>query len=154
MTNVVTEILTPAEIEVLRGGFSDSRMLSTLTQVLRETYAPMGGFLDWTQSSLYNPDVLSPRDRERTLIALLCSQPMDTALSVHLYWGLVAGLSPGEIAQTLMLCGTYLGVPAYSRGVTLFQQVLHFLKTRAREGGDAVACVPLTRALLARHHPA
>lgn len=149
----LTRVLTPEDLQALRAGFADERMRALLTQVLRASYAPMAGYLDWFDGALHGSEALPPRERERVLIALLCTQPGDAALAVHLYWGLMTGLSETEVVHTLMLCAAYLGVPAYSRAALLFEQVLQLLRARVREGTAACDCGAVTRALLARLRP-
>lgn len=150
----LTQVLQPGDLAALRAGFSEERMRGLLTQVLRASYGPMAGYLDWFDQTLSGAAPLLPRDRERTLIALLCTQPGDAALAVHLYWGLMTGLSEEEVAHTLLLCAAYLGAPAYARAALLFAQVLQRLRRCAGEGAAACDCAALTRALLARLRPA
>lgn len=72
--------------------------------------------------------MLEPKDKERCLIAILAAREPGLELAIHLYVGLVSGLSTKEIAATLQLAGVYTGVDNFGAGLLFFGEVLELLE--------------------------
>jgi alkylhydroperoxidase/carboxymuconolactone decarboxylase family protein YurZ len=70
---------------------------------------------------------MQPKDRERCLIAVLASRDAGLNLAIHIYVGLMEGLSPQEIADVIFLGGIYTGVDRISDGLAAEMRTLDTL---------------------------
>jgi len=132
----IDQILTAAELAAFRSGFSIERLnqlarlavgaqfpaaLPTLNMMI---FTHTGGPIEGAQapsagalSELPSPSLLSGQERERVIIALMTANPLDTSLlAIHIYWGLMEGLSPEEIAWTQLLTAAYCGIDKFTIG--------------------------------------
>jgi alkylhydroperoxidase/carboxymuconolactone decarboxylase family protein YurZ len=93
---------------------------------------------DWNQqiaTTFYGPaSALAPPDRERCLIMLLTHTGPQLPLAVHMYWGLMEGLSIEEICQVVGLAGCYGGLPKCVEGLLVMKRVLNLLAASAASG--------------------
>jgi alkylhydroperoxidase/carboxymuconolactone decarboxylase family protein YurZ len=72
------------------------------------------------------PTELPPKERERVIIGLLTANPTSSMfLAIHVYWGLMEGLTPAEIGWVQLLTGAYEGIDKYSNGVGVLAQTLN-----------------------------
>lgn len=105
-------------------------MFNTMYPSGRELFNPLNQrFFDHTEDGHERRQHSSlGRDNiERTIITLFASQRNGPFLAIHMYWGLLEGLTVGEMAETLLLVGTYTGIGAYTQGLTVLSQTLTFL---------------------------
>ncbi len=121
-------VITEAQLAALREAYDPAVMAFVTRNSLAEAYPPGAEFIGALMDSLYSGEPISHADRERCLIALLAVNGEPMPLAVHIYWGLVEGLSPEEIAHTLLLTGAYSGVPKYAAGLLVLQKVVAALK--------------------------
>ncbi len=77
-------------------------------------------------------------------------------LAIHIYWGLMEGLSPADIGWTQLLTGAYEGIDKYSNGVSVLSTTLTAMKsvlpatdTPTVFNALAAAFTPVTQAQLA-----
>jgi alkylhydroperoxidase/carboxymuconolactone decarboxylase family protein YurZ len=110
---------------------------------------PLENLLIQTFSTAPYPTAIPPKERERVLIAVLCTtSPTSFQLAVHFYWALMVGMEPGEIAWTLLLTGFYSGISHFSSALALLVKTLHVLKASASERTQSEAVLAaLTSAL-------
>src|SRR5262249_2383719 len=111
-----------------------------LRQFLPNFYGLSKPYIDVINDAFYNTDLpddavpdlrrkaLSVPDRERCLIALLAARGESWALAVHVYVGLMEGISPEEIAHIIYLAGIYSGVSNFIGGIETESGVLDLLE--------------------------
>ena len=100
--------------------------------------------------------ILTAVDRERCLIAILAGRGADLNFAIHVYMGLMHGLTPEEIANVLFLVGVYTGVDNFAQGLKAEVTVLETLATVAADGaslGAAAVLAALQRAFTAAATP-
>ena len=76
---------------------------------------------------------MTPKDRERCLIAILASRDAGLNLAIHIYLGLMEGLSAPDIAEILFLSGAYTGVDRLSDGLVVEWRTLDVLRQLASD---------------------
>ncbi len=94
----------------------------------------------------YDEAHLHPVCRELVLIALLTSRKEVGTIAIHVYWAIMEGVSPIEIAHVIALTGTYTGIDNYVIGIRAYHQTLAILAEQASKGEEAC----LTEAVLTR----
>ena len=136
MSANVTEILSPTALEALKAQYATAVMLEASRAAVAVPYPPTTGYVAWIIDNLYDGKRIASKDRERTLIALLASQSTGHSfmLAVHLYWGLMEGLSIAEIADTLALSGVYMGLPHYTAALGTLTGTLKILSDLVERG--------------------
>lgn len=139
--------LTPQELVALRGGYSNVVLREASRKALNGRNPGGSGYVDGVIDTLYQGEPLSHRDRERCLIAVLAGRQEALTLGVHIYWGLMEGLSPEEVSQTLVLAGAYQGIPVYATGLLVLEKTTAMLKGLAAE--SAVDSVSVLQAFIA-----
>ncbi|EAU67496.1 carboxymuconolactone decarboxylase family protein [Stigmatella aurantiaca] len=138
-------ILTPEELEGLRRGFSPEGMIEPSRQTLVGAFPPIQGYANSFLSYFFSEakpasgeeiSSLSPLERERILITLqvLRMNGNGRFLAIHLYWGLMTGLSVQQIADQLFLIGVYAGLSCYTAAIATFQTLLRHLKQCVASG--------------------
>lgn len=137
-------ILTPEQIALLREGYAaDPAWLANYPADVYHDLYPGGSkaFDSFVNSVFVHGDPAKPpttrmigKDRERVVIALLASQPNAEFLAIHLYWGLVEGLSVNEISQIILVVGGYNGYSFYTNGLSVFAKTLTALKSSCDDG--------------------
>ena len=145
-TQDVTKMLTERELEVLRGGY-DAQLLSDLaTKALVSKFPASGLWVGTIQKILFqDPDNggrplldLGARERELCLITLLSAQAMGLELAVHIYWGLMEGLDPSQIAALVTLVGVYAGLDRFNAALGVMTSTMRALCECAERGRATV----------------
>ena len=96
-------------------------------------------YISAIRRAFYEGTAMLPRDRERCLIAVLASRDAGLNLAIHIYLGLMALLSPGEVADIIFLGGIYSGVDRISDGLAAEMKTLMVLaQVAAAPGGCSV----------------
>ncbi len=98
---------------------------STIFTAINERFYPTHGQEPAT--------ILNRQDVERCVITMLAAEKSGPFLAIHCYWGIVVGLLPDDIAETLLLVGTYQGVDSYTQGLRVLAETLMFLKEHVHE---------------------
>ena len=114
--------LTSAELDALRAGYLPDVMTRVTRLAVASVYPPGAPYVDAIVDSLYGEEPVAPRDRERCVIALLAAQGETLTLALHIYWGLMEGLSPADVGHTVLLAGAYAGVPRYAAGLLVLEK--------------------------------
>ncbi len=122
------------ELDALRQGYKREVMIQTARDTLSQIYPPGAGYIGAIMDSLYTGEPISPMDRERCIISLLATAQGQMPLAVHIYWGMMAGLSLDEVAHTFLLTGAYCGVDKYTTGLLTLQKVIGALKELSAKG--------------------
>jgi hypothetical protein len=138
-------ILTATDLEALRGDFRPEGLIEPSRQTLVSAFPPIQGYANSFLSYFFsesNPaseeaiSSLTPLERERVLITLQALRMNGNGrfLGIHLYWGLMTGLSVREIADQLFLIGVYGGLSCYTSSMATFQTLLRNLKQCVARG--------------------
>ena len=136
------------EIGRLRVAYRPELLVAATRGALSGTYPPGAPFVGSVVDLLYGDEPVKPKDRERSLIALLGARQESMNLAIHIYWGLMEGLSPEEIGHTLLLVGAYTGIPGYSTSMVVYAKTFALLKVLAGKGGDAVHPIAVAQELM------
>jgi alkylhydroperoxidase/carboxymuconolactone decarboxylase family protein YurZ len=150
--NDVTQILTAGELDQLRRNYDAAAIEMASKVSIMGCYAGAVGFIDVLDKQFYaapsqrhsepgaRAQSFDPAARERILISVLTIRRggQGRFLAVHLYWGLMAGLSVQEIADQLLLIGMYVGLPNFTASIATLQALLKRLKESVAAGGDAL----------------
>lgn len=138
------QILSPSDIELLQSGYNSAQMNGAAAGAVQRYDPGAGGegvtdWASWIVARVYEgpdaPDPAGPRmarvDRERCLIAVNAVAGKAMPLAVHAYWGLMEGLSVGQVVQTLDLAGIYGGIDAFTDGGAVLKRTFETLKAQA-----------------------
>jgi alkylhydroperoxidase/carboxymuconolactone decarboxylase family protein YurZ len=137
MTDEVSATLSPESLEKLRLSYDREEVEKLFVQTLGGRYHRTAEYVEQVHHLFHwkNPSDkrttrsrLSEEDRERCTIALLAAQGEKQNLAVHVYMGLMVGISPEEIADVIFLAGIYGGVPAITDGLRVEIDVLEALE--------------------------
>ena len=130
----VEALLPPAALERLRAGFDEAAMLYGADMAVKYPYPPAGPWTDPPGDMFYRTKPLLPhKKREMVLLATLTGQRAYSELAVHVYWGLMEGLDPDEIANVLLLTSMYTGMPTWSNAIRVLRTALTTLAKIAAE---------------------
>lgn len=130
--------LSSADIKKLKKGYKVATMKAAASATVGKLYPPGAPFATGVVDWLYGSRPISPKDRERCLIALLCQRQDGALLAVHIYWGLMEGLTLNETCHTLLLAGAYTGIPNYSSGLMTLTKTCAILKQAVGAGETQV----------------
>jgi alkylhydroperoxidase/carboxymuconolactone decarboxylase family protein YurZ len=137
MIDKVSTILSPDSLSKLRNAYDREELENLFVQTLGERYRRTVEYVEQVHHLFHwkNPSDkrttrsrLSEEDRERCTIALLAAKGEVQNLGVHVYMGLMVGISPEEIADVIFLAGIYSGVPAVTDGLQVEIDVLETLE--------------------------
>jgi len=113
----IDAVLQPGQLEMLRAQYVDADMIQILSSGMPGLDERTTGYINAIRSAFYEGCTMAPSDRERCLIAVLASRDAGFNLAIHIYIGLMTGLSPQEIADVIFLGGIYTGVDRISDGL-------------------------------------
>lgn len=129
------------DLAPLRATYDPRVLFAAATGTLARMHPPGAPYTGAIGAAQYEGGPLAARDRERCLIALLAAQKERMTLAVHIYWGLMEGLSIAEVAHTLLLTGIYAGTPAYANGLLVLEATRGQLAAAAAAGECGSAAV-------------
>ncbi|MDH5673322.1 MAG: carboxymuconolactone decarboxylase family protein [Myxococcales bacterium] len=122
-------------LATLRGGYDEAAFTAANRDAMAGLFPALAAYGRGVSESFFEePSGLPACERERCLIAVLTAIGVPTSLAVHIYWGLMAGLSVQEVCQVISLSGCYSGLARTSQGLLVLRQTLEHLRTLA-EGG-------------------
>ena len=142
LTKQVGEIVDARKLDQLRAGFKGGKRAlhdNVLKKTLPASYQLSAKYVDAIIDLFYDDAELpadsstkprtrlSAADRERCVIALLASHAERFNLALHIYLGLMAGVSAEEIANILLLVGAYGGVDKFSDALDVEKTTLGVL---------------------------
>lgn len=140
----VRQLLTPEDLLVLRRGFRRAVLSRAAHTVCVSPYAAAAPAIEGWLGLFYEQGeqreqgtLLQPAHRELVLNALLAAERHHRELAVHVYWGLMEGLGPEQLAATFLLIGMYAGIDAYRSAIRVMQSVCRTLHELAATGGVA-----------------
>jgi len=129
----VTGILTPAQLEQIVAGYDEAFMNAAAESSIIGRYAPSAGLVRFVGDRYYRaPYSFPPREREMVILTTLSARsPGGLFLAIHVYWALALETAPDRIANTLLLAGSYTGLPDFTASITSMETVLLVLKRLA-----------------------
>lgn len=182
--STIDKILTPEQLEAFRKGYDADWMNQTAYASVAGSFLQAGPTEQlvirsyttprWPDAPVEGPAELPPpeapiwpvpaeippKERERIIIALMTFRPMSSMfLAIHIYWGLMEGLSPNDIAWTQLLTGAYEGIDKYSNGIAVLSSTLTAMAAVYKTGKTdtptvfdalAAAFTPVSQAQLAQ----
>ena len=125
--DVIDTILQPGQLEMLRAQYLKADMIDILSRGMPGLDERTTGYVNAIRQAFYEGSTMAPKDRERCLIAVLASRDAGLNLAIHIYIGLMEGLSPQEIADIIFLGGIYTGVDRISDGLAAETRTLTVL---------------------------
>jgi alkylhydroperoxidase/carboxymuconolactone decarboxylase family protein YurZ len=145
-TRDVTKILTKQELKALRGAYDASLLSDLATQAVVDKFPASGLWVGTIQRILFeDPEnggkpllQIGAPERELCLIALMSAEGMRLELGVHIYWGLMEGLKPKQIAALMTLVGVYAGLDRFNAALGVMTTALRALCTAAEAGKVSV----------------
>jgi len=151
----ITEILSDDDLALIRSLFDNALMNAAALAAVSGSYGRAAPMTELIIDQFYREDgegdadrpanrqrILPRRDVERTVISVLAAQRCDWALAVHVYWGLCIDkdpLTPGDIAETILLASLYSGTEVQSEGTKVLEAVLTALSSMAAQAREAAS---------------
>jgi len=132
----VTEVLSPHDLKVLRDNFNEEQMVAGGIAAVVGPYAPAGLWAKALVEGFLGKNPLLPPDRrELVIIGVATSKGLPALFqAIHIYWGLMEGLSANEIAATMLLSGEYSGIDRYTASIGMMMVTVTTLKKCVAEG--------------------
>lgn len=134
--DTVAGIVSADDLAAFRAGYSSDRMLTLARQTVAGSFSAAMPAVESVHAAHFRAagegprSTLDGRERERVIIALMTATPYDTLLlAVHIYWGLMEGLSPEEIAWTQLLTGAYRGIDKFTIGLGVLTATLQAMRS-------------------------
>ena len=132
-------LLSSEALRKLRSSYDAGVMSEAMASTVARPYSPLSPWNDGIAHTFYAASSpLASVDRERCLIALLTCTGPDLSLAVHVYWGLMEGLSIDEVCHTIGLAASYAGVPRLAYAFPVVSRLFELLE-RTTQGSKADA---------------
>lgn len=91
---------------------------------------------------------MGPTHRELCILSTLTALRCPDQLAIHVYWGLMVGLTVNQIGDAIYLGGDYGGIAAYNSAVKAAQITLQSLAVQAETGkADPTTLLAVTRVI-------
>ncbi len=131
-------VLTQEELDFLKSGYLEGAMMASTRETLGRMHPAATGALAAMVDAVYRTDLgpEHPRNRERILIALLTGHH-PAELAIHVYWGLMVGLTADDIGQILLATCGYNGVASYTVSLLTVKRTLEVLKAQVAASRQA-----------------
>lgn len=143
--------LDPDRLAALRAAYTPEAMSAAQAGTLTAMVPRFGPWNDGIVRTFYDPaGPMKAQDRERCLIALHLASGPPVSLAIHVYRGLMEGLTPEEMVQMVGLVACYAGLPRLTSGLEVLHRTFRALEAlAAAEPRGPGAIVPgLVRALV------
>jgi alkylhydroperoxidase/carboxymuconolactone decarboxylase family protein YurZ len=135
----IDDSLSKHQLLALRDAYQRDTMMGALSKGMPGIDARTTQYIGDIRQAFFNNDSpMKPKDRERSLIAVLAARDAGFNLALHIYIGLMEGLTPREIADIIFLGGIYTGVDRISDGLGALVKTLAALKGLS----DGEMCTP------------
>jgi alkylhydroperoxidase/carboxymuconolactone decarboxylase family protein YurZ len=133
--------LNEDQLLTLRDAYARETMIAVLSKGMPSIDARTSAYIADIRQAFYDSGApMKPRDRERCLIAVLAARDAGLNLALHIYIGLMEGLTPQEIADVIFLGGVYTGVDRISDGLGALVKTLATLKNVSNGGTCSPDC--------------
>jgi hypothetical protein len=140
----ITQYLSDTRLQQLRAAYRRTD-LGALGSPPKVVYPPSIPYVDVIGATFYTSlpddpgpqprDTLTVQDRERCLLALLCARREDIELAIHIYLSLMEGIGIRQIANVMLLAGTYTGIDNFNRGLLVEAVTLQALDSMTGDLG-------------------
>ena len=133
----IGDIMTQPRIDALTKRYQmDRSVIANLSLDMFNSMYPQGRYIFQAinEQFYHHGDNQAPRtsmsgaEVERSVITLLAASGEGPFLAVHFYWGLVSGLCPEDMAEILLLVGSYNGIDKYTGGLRVLAETLEYLQ--------------------------
>jgi len=119
-------MLEEKDLDEFRAAFDPESLAAANVDAFSTVYPPLSKWAQVTSDTFFD-DAMDARDRERCIIALLAQSGPPLSLAVHIYWGLMEGLTTESVCQAVALAGCYGGLPRAAQAMLVLQSVLQML---------------------------
>lgn len=144
----VRQLLPSEDLLILRRGYRRAVLSRAAHAVCVGPYAAAAPAVEsWLGLFYEQGALLEPAQRELVLNALLATEGRRLEVAVHVYWGLMEGLGPEQLAATFLLVGMYAGIDAYRSAIRVMHSVCRTLHELAATGGAAAETENVIREL-------
>ena len=150
----IDSMLSDVQLANLRGAYDAAKMADLLSSKMPSLDPDTAGYVAQIRQAFYDRCRMEPKDRERCLIGILASRDAGLNLALHVYVGLMEGLSPHDVADVVFLGGIYTGVDRISDGLDTVTRTLTVLARLAgRDESREVPVGDVAAALVAAFKP-
>ena len=139
MSDVTIDIrsaLSNDQLTTLRGRYDSRQMTAFLSRGIPGLHKNTSDYIQAIRTAFYDKSRMQPRDREICLIGILAARGAGLNLALHIYIGLMEGLSPDDVADVIFLAGIYMGVDVMSDGLDTTLRTLTVLAQVATSPRD------------------
>lgn len=119
----------------LRAAYDRNAMRAVMSDAFIRRYPPLADWCRGIDSTFYAGSTpMAPANRERCLVAMLACLGASVPLGIHIYWGLMEGLSLDEMTAIVSLAGCYGGVPRLVTSFAVMEVVGSTLQALDEQG--------------------
>ena len=163
MIESVCDTLTPGNLKKIQDAFDQKQLDGILTSTMVKEFKTTAHYIEGIKETLFDNDagiVLSKRDQQKIVIALLTSSCATTNLTTHLYIAIAHPehtISVKEIGDIILLSGIYMGLDCLSGALRVLETSLQTMNEIAEHATDPkveLAPAALIKALADRYAPA
>jgi alkylhydroperoxidase/carboxymuconolactone decarboxylase family protein YurZ len=140
--NDLTSLLGREQLDKLRRSYRADELVAANVTGVGQAYPPLASWNREIGATFYAADgPLTPINRERCMVALLAYAGPPISLAVHVYWGLMEGLTVDELCQVIGLTGCYGGLPRCVQGLLVLERMLGLLERLGKSDRSTAAAV-------------
>jgi alkylhydroperoxidase/carboxymuconolactone decarboxylase family protein YurZ len=146
----IRNILAPDQLAKLRGGYIAEVMNRAATAALIGPFPPATPIAEFIIGHFYRSERWEPARREQCVITYFASRAAgnEANLGIHIYWGMMEGLSADVIGDTILLAAAYSGIENYTNGIGVMTHVLTVLRALIEDPDPgAVECMNVVKKL-------
>lgn len=128
-------LITNDQISLLKQGYDDALIYQLAIDSLAGPFPEAESWLNGSGGYFFGTDKnMGPSHRELCALSILTSMRASEELVIHVYWGLMVGLSVNQIADAIFLGGHFSGVAAYNGALKVAKVALANLAAQAEAG--------------------
>lgn len=139
MSATLESMLSDENLALLKLGFDNA---VAYKMALNSLAGPVPGAAPWVTSAgsyfFKNEEHMSPQRRELCIISMTTAMRMPDQLAIHVYWGLMVGLSVEQIGNALFLAGDYGGIACFQTALKATSATLVSLQRQATAASASV----------------
>lgn len=136
----LSSLLSDTHLALLRAGYDRDVAYAGALGALS---TPVPGAVDWVTSAgsyfFKGKGHMSAERRELCVISMMTVLKMPDQLAIHVYWGLMEGLSIDQIGNALFLGGDYGGIACFQTALRSTQATLVSLQKQAGAAQKTIA---------------
>jgi hypothetical protein len=124
----IRTLLDAERLLALRDAYDHDEMAAANVKAVATLAPQLGRWNEEIARTFYDKSgPLAPAQRERCLITLIGYTGSPMSMAIHVYWGLMEGISVDEIVQIVGLVGCYGGLPKSASGLDVAYRTLSVL---------------------------